>query len=124
MADRWFQGGQDGPAEIRAALEGVIAVFAEHGPVLQALADAATDDPDVEAVYRGLIDRFVTATAEHVGREISAGHIEGLHDPDEMSRALVLLNERYLLATMGRGQTISPHALLETLTRIWVCALY
>ena len=51
MADRWFKGEGDGPELAREATEGIVAVFAEHGPVLRALADAAADDPGVEEVY-------------------------------------------------------------------------
>ena len=51
MADRWFKGEGDGPELAREATEGIVAVFAEHGPVLRALADAAADDPDVDEAY-------------------------------------------------------------------------
>ena len=51
MSERWFQGRGDGPMLAREALEGVVAVFVEHGPVLHALSDAATHDPDVEDAY-------------------------------------------------------------------------
>src|SRR3712207_6898298 len=33
MSDRWYAGDGDGPALIRAATDGIVAVFAEHGPV-------------------------------------------------------------------------------------------
>ena len=51
MSERWYEGTGDGPTLIREAIEGVVGVFAEHGPVLRALADAAADDPRVEAAY-------------------------------------------------------------------------
>src|SRR3954466_5208008 len=47
MADRWFEGEGEGPALAREATEGMVAVFAEHGPVHRALADAAADHPEV-----------------------------------------------------------------------------
>ena len=55
MADRWFTGEGDGPELAREATEGIVAVFAEHGPVLRALADAAADDPDVDEAYTELV---------------------------------------------------------------------
>ena len=73
MADRWFKGEGDGPALAREATEGIVAVFAEHGPVLRALADAAADDPDVDEAYGQLVNSFVDVTAEHIEREIAAG---------------------------------------------------
>jgi AcrR family transcriptional regulator len=43
MADKWLKGG-----DLRAGVDGVVAVYAKHGPVLRAISDAAVDDPDVE----------------------------------------------------------------------------
>src|SRR3954462_6561748 len=41
MSDRWYEGTGDGPALVREAIDGLVGVFADHGPVLRALADAA-----------------------------------------------------------------------------------
>src|SRR3954470_9940642 len=49
MSERWYTGAGDGPQLARDAIDGIAAVFAEHGPVLRALADAAVQDPEVEA---------------------------------------------------------------------------
>ena len=70
----------DGPALARKATEGIVAVFAEHGPVLRALADAAADDPDVELVYPRLVQSFIDVTARHIRREMAAGRVHAL-DP-------------------------------------------
>ena len=70
MSQRWYTGSGDGPAQAREAMEGFVEVFAEHGPVLRALADAATDDPEVERVYGGLVQSFVDVTrTPHRGRD-------------------------------------------------------
>src|SRR4029079_15898993 len=62
MADRWFKGEGDGPTLAREAPGVIVAAFAEHGPVLRALADAAADDPGVESVYAELVQSFIDAT--------------------------------------------------------------
>src|SRR3954451_20545560 len=56
MSERWFSadGGGDGARLAREAIEGIVGVFAEHGPVLRALADAAVHDHDVEQAYSSL----------------------------------------------------------------------
>ena len=51
MSERWYGATGDGSALAREAIEGIVRVFAGHGPVLRALADAATDDPRVEEAY-------------------------------------------------------------------------
>src|SRR4051812_43477579 len=72
MTDRWLQG-EEPEEDLRSALNGVAAVFVEHGPVLRALADAATSDAAVETVYRTLVQSFVDATARHIREEQAAG---------------------------------------------------
>src|SRR3712207_8302147 len=37
MADRWYRGTEDGPTQLRAAVEGIVAVYLEHGAILRAL---------------------------------------------------------------------------------------
>jgi AcrR family transcriptional regulator len=123
MAERWLQGKGDPRADVRAALEGVVSVYAEHGLVLAAIADAAGHDSDVEATYRGLMERFVDATAEHIAQEISRGGIVPL-DAREIARALVWMNERYLQESLGRLPQAPVETVVETLWTVWACTLY
>src|SRR5215210_840431 len=101
MSERWFEGTGPGGRRVRDALEGVVAVFERHGPVLHALADAATVDPDVEIAYGSLVQGFVDATAKYIEGEIEAGRILPL-DPRETAKALIWMNERYLVSALGR----------------------
>ncbi len=123
MSERWYAGTGDGPALIREAIEGVVGVFVEHGPVLHALADAATDDDRAEAVYSALIERFVDATARHIEDEIAAGRVLPL-DARESAVALTWMMERYLQLSLGRSVQTPPERVTETLTTIWSRVLY
>ena len=123
MADRWYKGEGDGPALAREATEGLVAVFAEHGPVLRALADAAADDPDVERAYEQLVQSFVDVTAQHIDAEIAAGRVLPL-DAAETATALVWMNERYLTLSLGREPTTERALVVETLHTIWARTLY
>jgi AcrR family transcriptional regulator len=122
-ADRWIKGEGDGPALAREATEGIVAVFAEHGPVLRALADAAADDPGVEAVYSELVQSFINATSEHIQHEIEAGRILPL-DARETATALVWMNERYLTLSLGREPAADRAIVASTLETIWSRVLY
>ena len=73
MSERWLRGTGEGPQLAREALEGIVDVYAEHGPVMRALADAAADDPGVEQAYTGIVESFVRATARHIEEEIAVG---------------------------------------------------
>ena len=123
MSERWLRGGNEGPERARRALDGIVAVFAEHGPVLRALADAAADDPDVEAAYGKLLQSFVDATARHIDEEVAAGRILPL-DAAETAKALVWMMERYLNLSFGREPATRREAVADTLITIWTRVLY
>ena len=122
MSDRWMRG-DDGPDMARQALSGIVGVYAEHGHVMRALADAAADDPDVEQAYAEIVRGFIDATARHIEDEIAAGRILPL-DPRETARALVWMMERYLNLSFGREPRAEREAVSDTLTTIWTRVLY
>ncbi|HET9737757.1 MAG TPA: TetR/AcrR family transcriptional regulator [Solirubrobacteraceae bacterium] len=123
MSDRWFRGSGGGRETAREALDGIVEVFAEHGPVMRALADAAADDPRVEEAYGALVRRFVDATARHIEEEMAAGRMLPL-DPRETATALVWMNERYLVESLGRAPYSPPETVADTLLTIWTRVLY
>jgi AcrR family transcriptional regulator len=123
MSERWLHGSGDPVEDARAAVEGIAVVYAQHGPVLRAIAEAASHDQDVEAIYHGLIERFVVATTRRIEEEIGTGRIKPLN-ARETARSLVWMNERYLLETLGSLPAEPVDGVVETLWTIWVRALY
>ena len=123
MADRWLQGADPEP-DVVAAIEGVTEVYMADGPVLRALADAAAADARVEEAYRGLVQAFVDASAEHISAEQAAGRTAPDLDAYETARALVWLNERYLSDALGRMPQDDPAKVVGILSRIWLATLY
>lgn len=123
MSDRWLGDSGEGSERARQALEGIVAVYVEHGPVMRALADAAADDTGVEQAYAALVQRFVDATARHIEEEITAGRILPL-DAYETAKALVWMMERYLVLSLGREPLTPAPAVADTLATIWTRVLY
>jgi TetR/AcrR family transcriptional regulator, ethionamide resistance regulator len=123
MSERWLRGTGEGPQQAREALEGIVGVYAAHGPVMRALADAAADDPGVEQAYNGIVESFVRATARHIEEEIAVGRILPV-DAGETAKALVWMMERYLNLSFGHEPTTPPQAVADTLTTIWTRVLY
>jgi TetR/AcrR family transcriptional regulator, ethionamide resistance regulator len=123
MSDRWLRGTGEGPDKARDALDGIVAVYVEHGPVMRALADAAADDRGVEQAYNALVQSFVDATARHIEEEIAAGRVLRL-DAYETAKALVWMMERYLVLSFGREPTTSQTTVADTLATIWTRVLY
>jgi AcrR family transcriptional regulator len=120
MADKWLKGG-----DLRGGVEGVVAVYAKHGPVLRAISDAAVDDPEVEAAYHALVQRFIDATADHIRSEQRSGRAKGM-TAKRTAAALVWMNERYLSMCLGGGNNrqVRPREIADTLHQIWTRALY
>jgi TetR/AcrR family transcriptional regulator, ethionamide resistance regulator len=123
MSDRWLGGNGEGPELARQALDGIVNVYVEHGPVMRALADAAADDRAVEQAYGALVQRFVDATARHIEAEIAAGRVLPL-DAYETAKALVWMMERYLVLSLGREPLTPASAVADTLATIWTRVLY
>lgn len=123
VANRWYESVGGGPAVLREALDGFVSVYGEHGAPLRALADAATDDPDVEAAYASLLDGFVAVTAAHIDEEVAAGTMAAV-DSGEMAKALVWMTERYLYHSFGPARKVPAARVTETLATVWARALY
>lgn len=123
MAERWLKGTDDPLDDARAALDGVVAVYVQHGVVMRALADAAPQDAEMERLYRSLTERFVEATAKHIREEMRAGRVEA-DDPERTAAALVWMNERYLTETLAREPADEPAKVANALLAIWTRTLY
>ena len=123
MSDRWLRGSGEGPEIARDALDGIVAVYVEHGPVMRALADAAADDRGVEQAYTALVQSFIDATARHIEAEIAGGRVLPL-DAHETAKALVWMMERYLNLSLGREPMTPRAAVGDTLATIWTRVLY
>src|SRR4028119_1679528 len=86
---RWLSGDARGEREAAGellvdALRGGFETFAQYGPVLRAIADAAVQDPRVEEAYRyGLIERRTRAVAGRVARDVASGVSPADLDPEE-----------------------------------------
>jgi TetR/AcrR family transcriptional regulator, ethionamide resistance regulator len=123
MSQRWYTGAGDGPALAREAMEGIVEVYGEHGPVLRGLADAAADDPEVERVYAALVQSFVDVTVRHIEAERETGRVLPV-DAHEAATALVWMMERYLNHSLGREPYSSRETVADTLATIWTRVLY
>ena len=67
MSERWYTGTGDGPALAREAIEGVVEVFAEHGPgAARAGRRGGRRSAGRGASTAALVQRFVDATARHI----------------------------------------------------------
>jgi TetR/AcrR family transcriptional regulator, ethionamide resistance regulator len=124
-AERWWGvAGRHDPADVRAAMEGIIASYRRHQPVLVALNEMAGYDPLVAATYRNLL----TAVTGRMTRVIEEGQADGSIRSDlaaaTTASALTWMVER----ACQQNLPVKPHdydaELAATLAEIVWGALY
>jgi AcrR family transcriptional regulator len=120
----WKQGTGDPLTDMRRGLDALTDLFVEHGRLLQAVADLASHDPEVRELWARLAEGFVATTTERMAAETAAGR-SAVADPQEVARALVWMNERYLLACFGRRPfVVERDAAAAALAEIWAAVVY
>lgn len=124
LSERWF-GGQDPVEDLRRTMHEIVEMYVTHGHLLRALSDAATNDRQVEASYRKMLDSIIDATAQRIRGDAARGAIalNGL-EPQEIASALLLMNQRYLIEKLGRQPQADPKVVADTLLAIWLRVLY
>ncbi|HET9105338.1 MAG TPA: TetR/AcrR family transcriptional regulator [Solirubrobacteraceae bacterium] len=120
IAQNWLKGSADDfPAAAHEALSGVVAFFARHGPLVSAVAEAAVTDERIEAGYRRFIEVFIEVTTQGFDEMVARGQLAPF-DTEGLSRALNLMNERFLLDQLGREPRGEPAAVLAVLETVWL----
>ena len=123
IADPWERGDGDPREDLRRALRELVDVFHRHGRLLRAIADAATQDPEVAQLYADLGSRFSASAAARIEVEVAAGRSE-VTDPSEVGSALVWMNERYLLDRFGQAPLGDPDRAADALIDVWLRTVY
>lgn len=123
-AERWWLGEGEPRERVRAAVGGVVSIMDRHAGLFRVATEVSTYDAAVGSFWRAVIGRFVEATAEHLRREQGEGRIRASLDPDATAEALVWGVERSLYVFLGGERRRPPEELVDTLTAIWLGALY
>jgi AcrR family transcriptional regulator len=107
---------REGQGDVRATLEAVAAVFADHEGTVRVLSEAATYDEAVAAQWRALHERFEELATARV-REGAPG----LDEAAVAARAYVLVwtTERCLTEHIAEGGRVDRDALLDALVDVW-----
>jgi AcrR family transcriptional regulator len=106
-------------AALRAVLGPAVEAFAARGPLVRAIAEAASHDAEVDLAYSATFERFVALTAEALDRLTGASPT----DAAQTARALTHMNVGYLIDVFGREPKVTPEVALATLSEIWAGTL-
>jgi AcrR family transcriptional regulator len=123
-ADTWWSGSGDGPAQIAEALGKIAALYRAHGPLVCAIVEVSAYDAEVGASWRGLVGRFVTASAERIEAEQAAGRADRGLDPAATAFALVWMTERSFHQMLVQEDPLPTDELVAALARVWSGAVY
>jgi AcrR family transcriptional regulator len=124
-AQRWWNvAARRDPADVRAAMTGIVAGYRRHQPLLVALNEMAAYDPQVSATYREIL----TDIAARLTRVISDGQADGSIRPQldaaATASSLTWMVERSCHQTLPFTGPENDAALAATFTQIVVAALY
>lgn len=124
-ATGWLEGLDDEPTRALArTLRRVAEAWAAHAHLLRAANEAAHYDPDVERLYLAMaVEDFAKPIAALLRRERRAGRT-AVSNPEEVARALMLMNVNVFAERLGRRPPDSPAAVARTLTQIWAGTIY
>jgi AcrR family transcriptional regulator len=123
-ADTWWSGSGDGPAQIAEALGKIAALYRAHGPLVCAIVEVSTYDAEVGVFWRGLVGRFVSASAERIEAEQAAGRADRGIDPAAAAFALVWMTERSFHQMLVQEEPLPTDELVAALARVWSAAVY
>ena len=114
---------EDPASGARTALLRLASLYAEHGPLLRALAEASSQDREARRTWREFIEPVIAGHAEMIREEISRGRITGI-DPDQTARALIGMNLQFFFDQLVDDPDPDVEAAADTLLTIWTRALY
>jgi AcrR family transcriptional regulator len=118
-----YREGADLAAGGRAALLALAALYARHGRLLRALAEASSQDREAKRAWKEFLEPVIKGHAEKIREEIAQGRIAGV-DPEPTARALIGMNLQYFFDQLVDNPRPDLEATADTLLKIWLRALY
>lgn len=126
-SDSWLRRGDESPKEaLRRAVAAYMGLWREHGPVLRAIANSCSGDPELMGFWSEAGERFVAAAASQIEREREAGLAQP-GPPSAADLALVLssMAERVCYGVSQRNLPASAdRRLADALATVWHRAIY
>ncbi len=121
QADIWFSGeGDDPEQEIREALTRIAELYREHGVLIRAIVEVSTYEEDIATFWRGLLSRFVDATARRIEIEDQLPE----HTAYATAFALTWMVERTFYQQLVQDEPLAQSEMVEAVVRIYRGTVY
>jgi AcrR family transcriptional regulator len=120
QADIWFSGDGDPEGEIREALTRIAELYDEHGVLIRAIVEVSTYEEEIATFWRGLLQRFVDATARRIEAE---GHLPA-EAAEPTAFSLTWMVERTFYQQFVQDQPVAQDALIDAITGIYHRTVY
>jgi AcrR family transcriptional regulator len=121
QADIWFSGDGDDPEqEIREALTRIAELYREHWILIRAIVEVSTYEEDIATFWRGLLQRFVNATARRIESEGSL-----TEDAAEATAfALTWMVERTFYQQLAQDMPLPQDGVVDAIVGIYRGTVY
>ncbi|WIN00441.1 TetR/AcrR family transcriptional regulator [Actinoplanes oblitus] len=128
-AQPWVRGGPDPREALRAGVEAGADLWLSHAAVLRAIVESWASDPQLRELWLTQMATFTDAAVNRIEADRQAdpavrARLDGVDVP-ALAASLTWAGERlYYLAACGVPPFDDRAVLVDTLTRLWVAALY
>jgi len=119
----WLTEAGDPVALAHESLAGLVRICHQRGPLVRAVADAATTDERLEKDWGEFLGRFEDAATARIEADQNQGLIP-VFDARHVSIALTRLDTYTLIEAFGQEPRREPELVRKALTRIWIATLY
>ena len=122
-AEPWVAGVGDPVVLVNESLEGLVRVCYQRGPLVRAIADAATTDERFEKDWKQFLGQFDDAACARIEADQKQGLIPDF-DARPVAVALNRLDAYTIIEAFGQRPRSKPKPIQEALSRVWVSTLY
>jgi AcrR family transcriptional regulator len=122
-ADRWWHGSGAPEERLTEALAGIAELYERHAALLRVASEVSTYDEEVGVFWRGIVERFIDATATHLRAEQATGRVPRALDARATAESLVWMAERCCYVYLASGERTASE-LVRTLGATWAAVLY
>ena len=122
-AEPWVAGVGDPVVLVNESLAGLVRVCYQRGPLVRAIADAATTDERFEKDWKQFLGQFDDAACARIEADQKQGLIPDF-DARPVAIALNRLDAYTIIEAFGQRPRSKPKPIQEALSRVWVSTLY